>query len=54
MLGKGAQIFEGVDLLIIRQNDQIVGRQIINMTDVRRKIVSLLGPEVEYCYLVDF
>ena len=49
-----AQIFEGVDLLIIRQNDQIVERQIINMTDVRRKIVSLLGPEVGYCYLVDF
>ena len=49
-----AQIFEGVDLLIIRQNDQVVGRQILNMTDVRRKIVSLLGPEVEYCYLVDF
>jgi transposase len=49
-----AQIFEGVDLLIIRQNNQVVGRQILNMTDVRRKIVSLLGPEVEYCYLVDF
>jgi transposase len=49
-----AQIFEGVDLLIIQHNDQIVARQILNMTDVRRKIVSLLGPEVEYCYLVDF
>jgi hypothetical protein len=49
-----AQIFEGVDLLIIRHNDQIVARQILNMTDVRRKIVSLLGPEVAYCYLVDF
>jgi transposase len=49
-----AQIFEGVDLLIIRQNNQVIGRQILNMTDVRRKIVSLLGPEVLYCYLVDF
>ena len=49
-----AQIFEGVDLLIIRQDNRVVGRQILNMTDVRRKIVSLLGPEVEYCYLVDF
>lgn len=49
-----AQIFEGVDLLTIRQNRQVVARQILNMTDVRRKIVSLLGPEVEYCYLVDF
>jgi len=49
-----AQIFEGVDLLTIRRNDQVVARKILNMTDVRRKIVSLLGPEVEYCYLVDF
>ena len=49
-----AQIFEGVDLLIIRQDNRVVGRQILNMTDVRRKIVSLLGTEVEYCYLVDF
>jgi transposase len=49
-----AQIFEGVDLLTIRRNNQVVARKILNMTDVRRKIVSLLGPEVEYCYLVDF
>ena len=49
-----AQIFEGVYLLIIRQDNQVVARQILNMTDVHRKIVSLLGPEVEYCYLVDF
>lgn len=49
-----AQIFEGVDLLTIRQNDQVVARQTLNMCEVRRKIVSLLGPEVEYCYLVDF
>jgi transposase len=49
-----AQIFEGIDLLIIRQDHRIVARQILNMTDVHRKIVSLLGPEVEYCYLVDF
>jgi transposase len=49
-----AQIFEGVDLLLIRQNGQVVARQVLNMTDVQRRIVSLLGPEVEYCYLVDF
>lgn len=49
-----AQIFEGVDLLIIRHHHQIVARQILNMTDLRRKIVSLLGPEVAYCYLIDF
>lgn len=49
-----AQIFEGVDLLIIRLNDQIVERKVLNLTDVRRQILRLLGPEVHYCYLVDF
>ena len=49
-----AQIFEGVDLLIIRQDTQVIARKVLNLTDVHRKIVGLLGPEVEYCYLVDF
>ena len=49
-----AQIFEGVDLLIIRLNNQVVDRKVLNLTDVRRQIVRLLGPEVQYCYLVDF
>jgi len=49
-----AQIFEGVALLIIRHQGQIVARHILNMTDVRRTIVNLLGPAVQYCYLVDF
>ncbi|MCB0061417.1 MAG: IS1634 family transposase [Caldilineaceae bacterium] len=49
-----AQIFEGVDILTIRQHHQVVARQVLNLTDLRRQIVSLLGPEVQYCYLVDF
>jgi transposase len=49
-----AQIFEGIDLLIIRHDTHIIARQVLNLTDLHRKIVSLLGPEVEYCYLVDF
>jgi transposase len=49
-----AQLFEGIDLLIIRQYGHVVARHLLNMTDVHRQIVSLLGPEVQYCYLVDF
>lgn len=49
-----AQFFEGIDLLIIRQYGHVVARHVLNMTDVHRQIVSLLGPEVQYCYLVDF
>jgi transposase len=49
-----AQIFEGVDILTIRCRNQIVARHDLNLTDVRRRIVNLLGPEVAYSYLVDF
>ncbi len=48
-----AQMFEGVDLLLIRLNDQVVERRILNLSHLHRKILRLLGPEVEYCYLVD-
>ena len=48
-----AQIFEGVDLLIVRHSDQLIERRILNMTAVHLLIISLLGPEVQYCYLVD-
>ena len=49
-----AQIFEGVDILNIRHDNHLVDRQVLNLTDVRRQIISLLGPEIQYCYLVEF
>ena len=49
-----AQIFEGLDILIIQRDNQILSRQILNMTNVHRTIISLLSSEVQYCYLVDF
>ena len=49
-----AQIFEGVDLLQIRRNGQLVAQQILNLTPVRLKIIRLLGPHVLNCYLVEF
>ena len=49
-----AQMFEGVDLLIIRQGTQIVERQILKLTPVRLQLIRLLGPAVQNCYLVDF
>jgi hypothetical protein len=48
-----AQMFEGVDLLLIRLDDQVIARQILNLTDVRLKIIRLLGPVIQNCYLVD-
>ena len=49
-----AQIFEGVDILTIRRHNQILARHVLNLTALRLRIISLLGPEVHYCYLVDF
>jgi transposase len=48
-----AQIFEGVDLLLICLDNQIIDRKILNLSPVRRKIIRLFGPPVENCYLVD-
>lgn len=48
-----AQIFEGIDILIVRRFDQIIDQRVLNLTDVHRLIISLLGPEVQSCYLVD-
>lgn len=48
-----AQMFEGVDVLLIRLDNQVVARQVLNLTEVRLQIIRLLGPEVQNCYLVD-
>jgi transposase len=48
-----AQMFEGIDILVIRLGRQIVDRRVLNLSTVRLKIIRLLGPEVEKCYLLE-
>jgi transposase len=48
-----AQMFEGIDVLLVRLDNRVVARKVLNLSDVRLKIIRLLGPEVENCYLVD-
>jgi len=48
------QVFEGIDLLIIRQNDQIVHRQVLNLQPMHLTVLRLLGPPVEKCYNLGF
>jgi hypothetical protein len=48
-----AQMFEGVDILTIRLNNQIVQRSLLNLSPLRLKILRLFGPQVLICYLVD-
>jgi transposase len=49
-----AQMFEGVDLLIIKSGSQVTVRQILNLSPVRLKVLQLFGPAVQNCYLLDF
>jgi len=49
-----AQMFEGVDLLIIRQGSHIVQQQILKLTPVRLQLIRLFGPAIQNCYFLDF
>jgi transposase len=44
------QMFEGIDVLIIHTPEG-VERHITNLTDLHRRILHLLCPTVEKCYL---
>ena len=46
------QVFEGIDLLIVRQNGQVVSRQVLNLKQKHLTILRLLGPPVENCYIL--
>jgi hypothetical protein len=49
-----AQMFEGVDLLIIRRGEQIIEQQVLKLTPVRLQIIRLFSPAVQNCYLAGF
>jgi transposase len=51
---RDAQMFEGVDLLIIRRGEQIIEQQVLKLTPVRLQIIRLFGPAVQNCYLDGF
>jgi transposase len=44
------QVFEGIDLLLVRQNGQIVNRQVLNLKQEHLTVLRMLGPPVENCY----
>jgi len=45
------QLFEGLDVLLVRQNGQVILHQLLNLNPVQRQIIFLLGPVVQNCYL---
>lgn len=48
-----AQMFEGVDLLIVRQGGLVIDRRVLKLSPVRLQIIRLFGPAIQNCYLVD-
>ncbi len=48
------QVFEGIDLLLVRQNGQVVNRQVLNLRPEHLTVLRLLGPPVENCSRSDF
>ena len=48
-----AQMFEGVDILIIWQGEQVVDRRVLNLTPVRLQIICLFSFAVQNCYFLD-
>jgi len=47
------QMFQGLDILLIHQNGQVVLRKLVNLRPVQQQIITLLGPLVQNCYLVE-
>ena len=51
-LRRVAQIFEGVDILIIRTKTNILTRQVLNLSPLRLKILRFFSLEVQKSYLL--
>lgn len=45
------QLFDGLDILLVRQNDQVMLRQLLNLRPAQQQVITLLGPQVQKCYL---
>ena len=45
------QMFQGLDILLIYQNGHVVSRKLVNLRPVQQQVITLLGPQVQKCYL---
>jgi transposase len=46
------QVFEGLDVLSVWMNGQLISRQVMNLRPVHQQIIRLLGPQIQKCYLM--
>jgi len=47
------QLFEGLDILLVKQNGDVVLRQLLNLRPAQEQVITLLGSQVQKCYLFD-
>ena len=47
----GFLLFEGLDILLVKQNDEIVLRQLLNLRPAQEQVIMLPGPHVQKCCL---
>jgi transposase len=45
------QLFEGLDILMVKQNGEVVLRQLLNLRPAQEQVITLLGSQVQKCYL---
>jgi len=45
------QLFEGLDILLVRKNGQVMLRQLLNLRPAQQQVITLLGHQVQKCYL---
>jgi hypothetical protein len=51
-IGWGFQLFEGIDILTIRKEGQVVLGKLVNSRPVQQQVITLLGPQVQNWNLV--
>jgi transposase len=45
-------LFEGLDILLVRHNGRVRHRQLLNLRPAQQQVITLLGPQVQKCYLL--
>lgn len=45
------QLFEGLDILLMKQKGEVMLRQLLNVRPVQEQVITLMGPQIQKCYL---
>lgn len=45
------QFFEVLDILLVKQNGEAMLRQLLNLRPTQDQVITLLGSQVQKCYL---